>query len=1391
MLPRSKLGKSFKCLSRLCFEMLEKRLNLDCEFAWEVLVDGTNPDAPVCEPQFGVQPGIEVQPGILSDSVWITSYPGQAIVLGDRGGELTVNGFTRSQIHSEDYSRAEAMFPVIPLAGAIKSLQVTSNNINLSALTPLTFGNLNSTSLILAPYLKEISPGNWIQDGRLEAVGSFAADWVSVAYTSHKQDAEDLLVTSEYNQVEVFTLDGNDVVEATSKLRGTISTGAGRDTVYVNDAFFEEYGVEHYRPGDTVWNIEGVGSGLAVAASGETLTYVGMEEIEFDLGDGNDSASLKNLAGLAGALSIKVNGATGTDTINASQAGSFRLLLSSGGEPTLPDDQEVVIGGAGDDRISGGNGRDRLIGGDGNDHVHGEGGDDELRGGDGVDTLFGGSGDDIIHGDDDNDVIHIDESGIDENYGDAGDDEFQLDPDSGDSSGPLDRKTDGGAGVNHLWVSATKGGHQYALDDIENSKLALYLAGTIAAELEYVQAAFINAGDDLLPDVFTLHPIADPEDFDENELGAVVWSRRPTASLPKLTIVFNGSGGSSTVNEETTALKYQIDSKEIFDAFLIFGGNEADTVTGGQTSMVVLAAGGKDAVAGSKGNDLILGMNGDDALTGGGGDDQLVGNAGNDKLGGGDNDDWLIDQFPGMWQVVEGKVPAALLPAFRDKVGSSRLALIQAQLELEGGSNEFFGNDGDDVIIGGTGADTALDGGDGSDVILGEGFQFDSSLTFSASYFDNYFNALSISDQGEFKLSAKIGISPLQGSKDIIRGGDGFDILLGGNGDDEIDAGLGSSIIFGDSISIELARGELNFSSDGDSQTATANYRLLPSISRAGSGNDTITAGSTRGQGGERPYFNIVVGGDGADRIYGGDAYVDFLFGNNGNDPDIDGNKDDLENPGIDIMVGGAGDDTLRGGNFANLLIGDSFDIEGFANLDWESIKNLTFNVGFELVPIDSGADHIYGGSGFDFIAGGDGDDEISGNPTTDEDLNIVFGDAFTWKVSAGFHGGDEYAESKQAGIGSDPTSALDLVRSKFALAGSGNDVYTGGNGVDVVFGGLGNDILRGGAGWDFLVGEGGDDTLNGGPGWKFHFEDEKYQAILGGPGNDTLIGGDDPDWLESEAGNDIFHGGGGNDIIYGGADADQLYGEDGDDQLFGEDGADLLAGGTGDDVLTGGPGIDWFDGGAGTNTIVDPDGVATINLSRSTIFRNIPAAWVASLKLPMVDTGLEFTLSDTRFVIREHQLYLRAGQSVGEASGAILFLNVTAQSSGVMLAAGSFALIVENAPADWQFAYQWNPNPTDVNADGTTSPLDALLIINLLNVQRGLELTPAVGGTRAPYFFDTSGDNHISPLDALLVINRLNVRGSGEASLEASTQGVLFVELSFDWLVEKSKRRR
>jgi hypothetical protein len=83
---------------------------------------------------------------------------------------------------------------------------------------------------------------------------------------------------------------------------------------------------------------------------------------------------------------------------------------------------------------------------------------------------------------------------------------------------------------------------------------------------------------------------------------------------------------------------------------------------------------------------------------------------------------------------------------------------------------------------------------------------------------------------------------------------------------------------------------------------------------------------------------------------------------------------------------------------------------------------------------------------------------------------------------------------------------------------------------------------------------------------------------------------------------------------------------------------------------------------------------------------------------------------------------------------------------------------------------YQNPVNRFDVNGDGFISPIDALLIINDLNLNGPRPLPP--GSFTPPPYLDVNGSNSVEPSDALQVINYLNLMGNGEGPLDGEGEG-------------------
>ncbi len=93
----------------------------------------------------------------------------------------------------------------------------------------------------------------------------------------------------------------------------------------------------------------------------------------------------------------------------------------------------------------------------------------------------------------------------------------------------------------------------------------------------------------------------------------------------------------------------------------------------------------------------------------------------------------------------------------------------------------------------------------------------------------------------------------------------------------------------------------------------------------------------------------------------------------------------------------------------------------------------------------------------------------------------------------------------------------------------------------------------------------------------------EIYSA---GDGDDVILAGGELDTIRGGAGNDRIYAGRGNDSVFGGVGDDQINGGSGDDELFGNSGADVLAGTSGSDIAKGNNGNDLIRGGATADSL-------------------------------------------------------------------------------------------------------------------------------------------------------------------------------------------------------------
>ncbi len=331
---------------------------------------------------------------------------------------------------------------------------------------------------------------------------------------------------------------------------------------------------------------------------------------------------------------------------------------------------------------------------------------------------------------------------------------------------------------------------------------------------------------------------------------------------------------------------------------------------------------------------------------------------------------------------------------------------------------------------------------------------------------------------------------------------------------------------------------------------------------------------------GERPgeavvQGEVIVGGDTDDTIAGGDLN-DVLHGRAGHDV-LDGKA------GHDTVFGDAGED--------HLLLGPSDTGTGGADSDMfeiaATIELPDGEVVAKVTDFQQGVDRLI----LDF------DGTVSEAPVITFDTETSPGDTLVMangvavtmlQGMSAMNLSDIYVQMSdfdpaEPGAQIEGTDGDDTLQ-----GGDGNDTIDGYAGDDLLDGGTGDDLLRGREGMDSLFGDGGndaitggigDDQLSGGAQNDILFGNEGHDALSGDGGADELYGDEGRDTLSGGDGTDFLAGGDGADVLSGGADGDLLFGNDGDDSLSGDAGDDYLQGGFGADTLDGGAGNDRLDG--------------------------------------------------------------------------------------------------------------------------------------------------------------------------------------------------------------------
>ncbi|MGB1191406.1 MAG: beta strand repeat-containing protein, partial [Pseudomonadales bacterium] len=551
-----------------------------------------------------------------------------------------------------------------------------------------------------------------------------------------------------------------------------------------------------------------------------------------------------------------------------------------------------------------------------------------------------------------------------------------------------------------------------------------------------------------------------------------------------------------------------------------------DTITVANGNNVIAGGAGVDAITTTDGVDIVLGDNGQlvwsatgiiesvtatdltngagDIIKAGDGDNIIVGATGNDVIESGvDNDTILGDGGVALYN-------AGVLVSL-----SSDAAEV--------GDDTITVANGNNVIAGGAGVD-AITTTDGVDIVLGDNGQ----LVWSATGIIESVTATDLTN----------------GAGDIIKAGDGDNIIVGATGNDVIESGVDNDTIL------------------GDGGVALYNAGILINLSSTAleSGNDSITVSNGN---------NIIVTGQGDDGITTGlgsdiiasdNVQLDFnssaILINAASMQTANGGADTVITTGGDnIIIAGQGMDDVTSGDGVDLVAGDNVEFN-FTSAGVLASAN-------SIAPADAGNDVIVAGDGDNTVIAGSGVDNV----TTGMHNDIIFGD----NASLTFNAQGQLVQLL--------STQLDFGDVDTIVAGDGNNIIAGGrgsdnvdtgNGIDIVAGDNiiitldnaiptmmtpvddigGNDVISLGAGGAFVIAGAGDDEVTNAAGDSVIIGDQgTINFAANGLYADAFTGDVDI------AGNDILIGGSDSDVIFGGAGSDQLAGKAGEDFLVGDAG--------------------------------------------------------------------------------------------------------------------------------------------------------------------------------------------------------------------------------------------
>ncbi|MFN3880619.1 MAG: VCBS domain-containing protein [Nitrincola lacisaponensis] len=844
-----------------------------------------------------------------------------------------------------------------------------------------------------------------------------------------------------------------------------------------------------------------------------------------------------------------IRGQAQSEDIIIGDNGEIRWTVSGNGKPnlmqsvrTLEDDKggdDILVTGNGGKVILGGFGADEITALDGTHIVFGDNAEllYDAVASNGV-LRLAQSKNEVLGG---NDIITLGE-GFKLVSGGIGDDQILIDAEGTPEAFGVAWDAEGGFLAGVTGISAVVTGFAGALTvpaQEARGRSGRYIAG------DNLRATFDLRGG--LTNLVTTDQIAATGGADQITIG-----RQNTTAYLGLNVVFGGMGGDQILVQSGSmaenvifgdngqynrqALSYQMLS--LISTVPNSGGN--DNIRVGSGDNILIGGFGNDTlridsddqhalIADHYNRSILLGDSGEILFSGGALQriESLAFNAGgSDTVTIGDGDVTFVGGFGGdtlninsnrtAFRILAGdnaRLVFSPVQDIRQQAASLTRIITLDQVAATGGNDVMnigipganTGDMGEVIALGGVGSDAIRISGERARVTL-------------------------IGDNGEVQRIAGhnghrqlvTSLDPTLGAGGTLHTVAGDYVIIGGSGGDNIRAGKGTGVVFGD-------HGRINYSADGYLSSLT-------SLSIAQGGNDTIELGVGSGIDGDK----YVIGGVGSDNItlssnrgsaaqpieraIAGDnvsmafdalgrltsfTTLDSELATGGNDRitlSMSGEREGYAITDYNVVAGGMGDDEIiiQGATRSDDVVsGDNLDYRRSIDPAGER-QHLFAGV---LVPTAGGNDTIRVGAGDKILFGGQGNDRITAN-TEAGDRTILFGDAGNAVFNS--NGNGELIQllstaAQQGGQDNLTVTGGEL----FLFAGMGSDTVTvtGNDDATRVISGASAQVNFDQGVAVLLQSAGPDQVEPGTADTHFILPDTGINFVIGGPGFDTLTG--------------------------------------------------------------------------------------------------------------------------------------------------------------------------------------------------------------------------------------------------------------------------------------------